>query len=99
MANAHFSLIIYGELRDFPSDPLLRFVACEYRVHVSLQQSFQVSGGRLDGLAELEELVGDVRPEEHSVVAADDEVVSQGIEFVDVREQGWDSTLGGRYIT
>jgi hypothetical protein len=25
--------------------------------------------------------------------------VSQGIEFVDVREQGWDSTLGGRYIT
>ena len=98
MANAHFSLIIHREPRDFPSNPLLRFVASEDRVHVSYQQSFQVSGGRLDGLAKLEELVRDVCPEEHRVVTADDEVVSQGIEFVDVREQGWDSTLGGRYI-
>ena len=98
MANAHFSLIIHREPRDFASDPLLRFVASEYRVHIFLQKSFQVSGGRLDGLAKLEEFVGDVRPEEHRVVTADDEVVSQGIELVDVWQQGWDSTLCGRYI-
>ena len=98
MPNAHFSLIIHWEPSDFPSDPLLSFVASEDRIHVSLQLSFQVSGGRLDSFAELEQFVGDVRPEEHRVVTADDEVVSQGIELVDVREQSWESTLGGSYI-
>lgn len=63
-------------------DPLPSLIVSKYCANVSFQLSFQVSGCGLDCLAKLEKLIGDVRPEEHSVITANNQIVGQRIEFM-----------------